>query len=265
MNIILNALILGSFFITVISLFPPLSIVFPMYKLKKTRGNTPRERVIINMLAMLIIGVFIFFNVIDWGILVLYIVFSIPELLYYLIQKFKPSIPVFDRISISSLIMFFIMLVVFKYIFNEPGLDLEKVKELYKNTKEVSQEDLNVIFGYIKRNAYLIIFIYAYLSNYLANWAKFPRIFNEWQLNYLWTIPYLIFFGLNYVYPDSIIYSNGEKIMKVIFIGYGVKAVKCIAETFTGKKKIAKLIAVLGLLLSPTTVFIVGVFRSLLS
>lgn len=265
MNIILNALILGSFFITIISLFPPLSIVFPMYKLKKTSGNTPKERVFINILALLIIGIFIFFGVIDWGILVLYLVFSIPELLYYLIQKVRPSIPVFDRISISSLIMFFIMLIVFKYIFNEPGLDLEKVQELYKNTKEVSQEDLIMIFGYIKRNAYVIIFIYAYLSNYLAYWAKSSKIFNGWHINYLWLIPYLIFFGLNYVYPDNIIYSNGEKIMKVIFVGYGVKAIKCIVETFTGKRKIAKLITGLALLLSPTTVFIVGVFRSLLS
>lgn len=259
---ILGGIILGSCFILIMSLFPPLIVLFPMYKMKKTEYNTSKEKVQINLISMLFMCIFIFFGILDWGVLTVYLVFSIPEIVYYLIIKYKSDMHIFDRINLSSIVTFIVLLLLINYTFNDLEGDFNKVKDIYMNTTEISKEELNRIFEYIKSNIYLIVFCYAYISNYLVYWYKIKEIYNFWEINYLWIIPYIVFFALSYLYPENIIYSNGEKIVKLIYIAYGVKAIKVLIEA--GKySKFSKLITALVFILSPTIVFITGVIRSL--
>lgn len=239
-----------------ISLMMPIfSFLLPVYKIKKMRELDFRQKVLINIIAIMLI---ILMNPM---LLSIYIGFFIViELFYYYFEKINYSVKKFDRITITALVVTAFMVGIFFLVKKDIDANIGTIMEMYQQRTNFSMEDVQVIFKEIKLNSLWLIFTYSMLCSFMTYFSLDKKNYENWEISYGWVLIYITtFFAAKIFKIDNFYINNLMEIGKVIFIFFGLKSI------YTALNKILKIrilnsfIAIFTSVMFPFLTFVIGV------
>ena len=253
----ITGIIIAALFLVSTSM-PLLSWLLPFYKIKKLENADLKTKIIANIVAIAIIGW------VDYKFLITYVgVFVSIEILYLLFKKYGDKVEYFDRIFIISLIVG--GLVCLYMYFNRVSLNisLEQLKALYTQKTEFSKSEIDMAFTYIKENFSYLVFVYMNMTVFFTYYFLNKESFINWEVSYLWLIPYVILFFLEkYSGLDNILIVNGMSILKIVYSLYFIKVVTKVLNEKIKKQQIRFIIGIFLTLMSPEFAFIFGALGS---
>ena len=239
-----------------ISLMMPIfSFLLPVYKIKKMRELDFRQKVLINIIAIMLI---ILMNPM---LLSIYIGFFIViELFYYYFEKINYSVKKFDRITITAVVITAFMVGIFFLVKKDIDANIGTIMEMYQQRTNFSMEDVQVIFKEIKLNSLWLIFTYSMLCSFMTYFSLDKKNYENWEISYGWVLIYITtFFAAKIFKIDNFYINNLMEIGKVIFIFFGLKSI------YTALNKILKIrilnsfIAIFTSVMFPFLTFVIGV------
>ncbi|MDX8335521.1 MULTISPECIES: hypothetical protein [Cetobacterium] len=254
---LITGIIIAALFLVSTSM-PFLSWVLPYYKIKKLENADLKTKIIANIVALAAIGW------IDVNFLITYIgVFISIEILYYALKKYGNRLQTIDKIFTTSLIIG-IGICIYMY-FNRVSLHIgfEQLKSLYLQKTSFTQYEVDMAFKYIKDNFVYLIFAYMNMTVFLTYYFLNKKSFFQWNVSYLWLIPYVVFFFLEkYTTIGGAIPGIIVDIIKIVYIMYFMKIVASILNDKIKKQSICFTIGVFLALVSPEFAFIFGALAS---
>ncbi|WP_339127107.1 hypothetical protein LIY46_12885 [Fusobacterium varium] len=167
-----------------ISLMMPIfSFLLPVYKIKKMRELDFRQKVLINIIAIMLI---ILMNPM---LLSIYIGFFIViELFYYYFEKINYSVKKFDRITITAVVVTAFMVGIFFLVKKDIDANIGTIMEMYQQRTNFSMEDVQVIFKEIKLNSLWLIFTYSMLCSFMTYFSLDKKNYENWEISYGWVL-----------------------------------------------------------------------------
>lgn len=255
----LTGIITGVLFM-VLQVFPPLGVILPIYKIKKLQFSSVRDHLIVNGIAIAISAI------VDYNFTIVYFAFLLPELLYYYINAKYSHLKIFDRINIIALFTTAGFAICYYFIFESAGIGFDELREIYEKNLQLSAKELNSAFAFIKDYSIYLLFIYSIFMVYIIYFYFNFLTFFYWEISYLWILPYLILFlGKHLDLFQGVYVENALKIVQVMFIPYGVKAIYLTLLRRFNRRFLCKFITVFILAYSPYVTFVYGVLSSLKS
>uniref|UniRef100_UPI003FF0AB2A hypothetical protein n=1 Tax=Fusobacterium mortiferum TaxID=850 RepID=UPI003FF0AB2A len=224
-------------------LMPVMSFALPIYKIKKMKNFTFREKLIANIIVIILIGL------INPWLTPFYLGFFIViESLYnYFISK-GDKVKKFDRIVIISLVTTALMTGLLFLLIYEKNFQISKAESLE-------------VFEMIKNSAVYYIFIYTILSVFAMYISLDIKDYSQWEISFEWLLIYLLgYFAIHLFKIDNFYTNNILGIGECIFIFFGVKTLYSVFSKKIKYKGIANMIAVMLGLLFPFGTFVIGVF-----
>lgn len=252
--------IIGYFFLS--TMLPILSYMVPYYKIKRLSILEIKYRLIINFV------VFLFLLLINVKMLIIYIIFPfLTETLFYLTERFKHKMYVFDRIVIMSIIS---TLLIFLIVY----LNKDFLLKIMNETLTLNADKFNDIAGEIRNsmkflriNFLSFLFSYLYLGNIILFIFLNKVPYNKWRISCYWIIPFIVIVFFEKIYgiskENKFLIENIFDIIKYIYIWYGIKTLYTILGIFKIRFSIFKhVISIFLALTYPLAAFIIGVIAS---
>lgn len=235
-------------------LFPITSFVFPAYKIKANNKLSLNEIIVINVILFFLVGF------ISKLALVFYIsLFLVLEIFYYLFEKIKLEIKIFDRIIITSIISTVCLLLFLDYANGTLELMKKTISDVYINQYGVSKRDLSLIFGYMRKYKIFLLYAYTGFVGYFTYLVTKKAEYKKWKISYQWVILYIIAFFINrYADFGKVVAINTMVAVKTAYALYGVKLIYNLIDSKINNSMISQVIALtVGFYFSSIT-FIVG-------
>jgi hypothetical protein len=202
-------------------LFPLLSFLLPVYKIKQLSKLKQRDRLIIDIVVLIIL------SLITPILAVIYCGFyGIIELSYYYFQS--KNIKTFDKITLIALLSSAI-------IFSLYVINLDKINEIYSN--EILLNNLGSIFKISTEEVKLMLIENSKLFSYTSFLISFTSVFLTyvvlerdtylyWDISYLWLLIFIIaFFVEKFLLMNNAYIINVREIGKMIFVIFGMKSI----------------------------------------
>ncbi|MDR3259551.1 MAG: hypothetical protein LBT51_08095 [Fusobacteriaceae bacterium] len=202
-------------------LFPLSSFLLPVYKIKQVSKLRPKDRIIINIVVLIILGI------ITPILMVIYCGFyGIIELLYF---YFKPkNIKTFDKIIIIAILSSAIIFLLYT-------INLDKINGIYNN--EILLNKLGSIFKINTEQVKLMlmenskffsytVFLISLTSVFLTYVVLERETYLYWDISYLWLLIFIIaFFVEKFLLINNYYIINMREIGRIIFVLYGMKSI----------------------------------------
>lgn len=237
-------------------LLPITSFLLPVYKIKKMKNMTFKSKLIVNILAMVIIGI------IDPILLGVYLMFFILiEALYHYFNYLRPNTKQFDRIIITSLAVTVLMGVFLYTLVTHIDINFDAVfTEFYSKYLDFDSIETRQFITYIKNNSLYYLFDYAMISVFFMYISVDVDNYKKWDVSFEWLLLYIVPFFLIHIFKLENFYThNLLQIGQVIFIFFGVKTVYSFLTKFVKFRFLNNFVS-FGLALSfPFASFIIGV------
>lgn len=257
--IFLTGIITGLLFM-ILQIFPPLGVVLPIYKIKKLQFRGIKEHLIVNIIAIAMV------TIIDYNFGIVYLAFLVPELLYYYINTKHQNLKVFDRINIIAIFTTIGFALAYYIVFKMSGVGFEQMRAIYEKNIQLSPKELDSAFTFIKDYSVFLIFIYSIFMVYVIYYYFNFLTFFFWEISYHWIIVYLVLYFAKYFDIFGGVYvENGLKILQVMFMPFGVKAIYLTFLRKFHKRFLSKMFTIFIFAYSPYLTFIYGVLVSLKS
>ena len=222
-------------------LMPVMSFALPIYKIKKMKNFTFREKLIANIIVIILIGL-------------------IESLYNYFISK-GDKVKKFDRIVIISLVTTALMTGLLFLLKDDINNNMGLLMEVYEKNFQISKAESLEVFEMIKNSAVYYIFIYAILSVFAMYISLDIKDYSQWEISFEWLLIYLLgYFAIHLFKIDNFYTNNILGIGECIFIFFGVKTLYSVFSKKIKYKGIANMIAVMLGLLFPFGTFVIGVF-----
>ena len=228
-------------------LMPVMSFALPIYKIKKMKNFTFREKLIANIIVIILIGL------INPWLTPFYLGFFIViESLYnYFISK-GDKVKKFDRIVIISLVTTALMTGLLFLLKDDINNNMGLLMEVYEKNFQISKAESLEVFD---------IFIYTILSVFAMYISLDIKDYSQWEISFEWLLIYLLgYFAIHLFKIDNFYTNNILGIGECIFIFFGVKTLYSVFSKKIKYKGIANMIAVMLGLLFPFGTFVIGVF-----
>ena len=240
-----------------ISLMMPIfSFLLPVYKIKKMRDLDFKQKVLINIIAIILI---ILMNPMLLGVYIGF--FIVIELFYYYFEKINYSIKKFDRITITAIIVTAFMAGIFLFVKKDIDANIGTLMDIYQQRTNFSMEDVQMIFKELKANSLWLMFTYSMLCSFMTYFSLDKKDYEKWEVSYGWILIYIITFFISKIFKIDNFYTNNILgIGECIFIFFGVKTLYSVFSKKIKYKGIANMIAVMLGLLFPFGTFVIGVF-----
>lgn len=254
---LLSSIVIVLLFILCITV-PFLSFLLPVYKIKKMSSLSIKERLGVNILAMIMLGF------LDPIFLVMYLGFFIViELLYYYFKNFRNNVGIFDRITITTIVITAIMGLYSYFVRTDLNASVEILKGIYSQKLSLSNVEIERIFKVLKENYIFILFIYSGISTYFTYYILDRDSYANWRISYKWTILYIIGFAINrFMKTDNYIGENIIEIVKLIYVVYGIKIVYSILNKMFKFSIVNNIISIMAAIMMPNIIFIIGALKS---
>ena len=164
-------------------LMPVMSFTLPIYKIKKMKRFTSKEKIIVNIVAMLLIAL------INPWLLLFYIGFFvvIEELYKYFIYK-GDKVKKFDRIIIISLLVTVIMGGLLFLLKDDINNNMGLLMEIYEKNFQITRSESLEIFNMIKDSSLYYIFIYSILTVFMMYVSLDIKDYSEWKISFEWLL-----------------------------------------------------------------------------
>ena len=236
-------------------LMPVMSFALPIYKIKKMRNFTPREKLLVNIVVMVIIAL------INPLLLLFYIgFFMVVEFLYYCFEFRLVNIKKFDRIIITSIVVTILMGLLLIFVKDDINNNMQLLMEVYEKNLQLSKVESMEMFKEIKSSSLCYIFIYSILNIFMMYISLDIEDYQNWKISFEWLLIYIGgYFAIHLFKVDNFYVNNLFDIGEIIFIFYGVKTLYSILYKKIKYKGINNMLAVMIALLYPFGTFIVGV------
>ncbi|STO31244.1 Uncharacterised protein [Fusobacterium necrogenes] len=236
-------------------LIPVLSFTLPIYKIKKMKRFTTKEKVIINIIIIFLIAI------INPWLLFFYVgFFMVIEFLYNYFNNIRNNIKKFDRIVIISIITTVIMAFVLFLLREEINNNIELLMKVYEQQFQITRLESMEIFSMIKENFLYYIFVYSILSVFLVYVSLDIKDYNEWTISFEWLLIYVISFFFIYLLKiDNFYISNFLQIGETIFLFFGIKTLYSYFMSLIKQINISNILAIIVAFMFPFGTFLVGV------
>lgn len=236
-------------------LMPVMSFALPIYKIKKMKNLTSKERIIVNIAVMIIIAL------INPLLLLFYVgFFIVVEFLYYCFKFRLVNIKKFDRIIITSIVVTILMGMLLIFMKTEINSNMQLLMEVYEKNLQLSKSESLEIFEQIKENSLYYIFIYNILNIFMMYISLDIEDYQNWKISFEWLLIYIGgYFTIHLFKVENFYINNLFNIGEVIFIFYGVKTLYSLFYKKIKYKGINNMLAVMIALLYPFGTFIIGV------
>lgn len=236
-------------------LMPVMSFALPIYKIKKMKNFTPREKMIVNVVVMALIAL-----INPWLLLFYVGFFMVIEFLYKYFNYMGSSIKKFDRIVIISLIVTVVMGVLLFLMKDDINSNLGLLMEAYEKNFQISKAESMEIFEMIKEDSLYYIFLYSILSTFIMYISLDINDYSDWEISFEWLLIYIVgYFAIHLFKMDNFYINNIMNIGESIFIFFGVKTLYSLFGKKMKYKGISNMLAVMVGLLFPFVTFIIGV------
>lgn len=236
-------------------LMPVMSFTLPIYKIKKMKNFSNKEKIIINVLVMGII------SLINPLLLFFYIgFFLIIEFFYQLFNIKFYQVKKFDRIVIISIIVTLFMGLLLFLIKDEINNNINLLMEVYEKNLHLNKAESLEIFNGIKNSFLYYIFIYSILNIFMMYISLDLDDYSNWKISFEWLLMYIIGYFLIHLFKiDNFYINNIFDIGESIFIFFGIKTFYSMLSSKIKYKGINNMLAVMIALLFPFGTFILGV------
>ncbi len=159
-------------------LMPVMSFALPIYKIKKMKNFTFREKLIANIIVIILIGL-----INPWLIPFYLGFFIVIESLYnYFISK-GDKVKKFDRIVIISLVTTALMTGLLFLLKDDINNNMGLLMEVYEKNFQISKAESLEVFEMIKNSAVYYIFIYAILSVFAMYISLDIKDYSQWEIS----------------------------------------------------------------------------------
>ena len=237
-------------------MMPIFSFLLPVYKIKKMRDLDFKQKVLINIIAIILI---ILMNPMLLGVYIGF--FIVIELFYYYFEKINYSIKKFDRITITAIIVTAFMAGIFLFVKKDIDANIGTLMDIYQQRTNFSMEDVQMIFKELKANSLWLMFTYSMLCSFMTYFSLDKKDYEKWEVSYGWILIYIITFFISKIFKiDNFYINNLMEIGKVIFIFFGLKSIYTILNKILKVKILNSFIAVLTSVMFPFLAFVIGVF-----
>ena len=234
-------------------LFPPLGLLFPMIKVRRYEKLPYLGHLLLNFIALLLIGGF------DYSLGIIYFGFLLVEIIYYLCEKHSTKLEVFDRINITALINSLFIFVAIYLVISSGAVNEESIKSIYVERGGMDLSDVDRAFQVIKDNRYSFIFGYAYIQSLILYVVKKKGELRRWKVSYLWVLIYVAAFVYKYFTKENgVLISNIMEIGRGIFYIFGIKEFLNISEAKLKSRFLAQILTVFLFSILPISMFIYG-------
>ncbi|MGL4402383.1 MAG: hypothetical protein ACRCTS_01390 [Fusobacteriaceae bacterium] len=254
--IFLTGIITGVLFL-LLQIFPPLGVLLPIYKIKKLSTLGIKDHLIVNVVALILV------TFVDFNFSMVYLAFLLPELGYYFIVSRAQKLAVFDRIILVVFLTSTVFFAIYYLIFTNSAISFETLRELYKANSQISGQDMEAAFTFIKDYSFYLAFLYSFFMVFFVCFFFKRESFIYWEISYLWITPYILLFFLKYFgILEGLIVENALKILQVIFIPYGLKSLYMTLLSFSKSSFLSRIAIILIFIYNPQILFIYGVIFS---
>lgn len=256
-------MILVSSTLTVVLLFflsllmPVMSFALPIYKIKKMKNFTPKEKLIVNIVVMGIIAL------INPLLLFFYVGFFLTvEFLYEYFNYRLSNVKKFDRIVVISLVVTLLMGGLLFYIKDDIINNMEYLMEFYEKNFQLSKTESISVFNDMKANSLYYLFFYSILSIFTMYVSLDLNDYEEWKISFEWLLLYIgSYFVIHLLKVNNFFINNLLNIGETIFIFYGIKSIYSILSKKISFKGLNNMIAIMIAILFPFGTFVLGVFE----
>ncbi|WP_027129004.1 hypothetical protein [Fusobacterium perfoetens] len=251
---ILKTTIVSFLVYNIASIFPLISFIFPVYKIKSNKTMNSKEIFITNIATLFFISILSKFS------MMLYVsVFLVIEAFYYGFEISKIKIKIYDRIILTSLVSTGLILFFLGYAGEAIEVLKKTASDIYVNQYGFSQRDLSIILKYLSEYRIFLIFMYSGLVTYLTYLSVMKDTYNQWKISYEWLILYIVaFFIERYSSYGKILAMNVLEIVKISYTLYGIKLIYTLVNSKTKMNLISQGISfIVGFYFSGIT-FVLG-------
>lgn len=185
-----------------------------------------------------------------------YLLIFLPiEILYYVFNARPTKIPVFDRIILTSLAVTITGYLYVKIL----NVNVDLLKEVISEINSIEKSDVEIVFNFIKKYIYYIIYSYVGIITYLTYYAFGRKSYPIWRISYGWLLLYIIpFFMIRFLHVDNIYLDNIMLIIKISFVAYGIKIVYNLIRKKINSDLFCQILAILLGLTFQNIAFIIG-------
>lgn len=236
-------------------LMPVMSFTLPIYKIKKMKRFTSKEKIIVNIVAMLLIAL------INPWLLLFYIgFFVVIEGLYKYFIYTGDKVKKFDRIIIISLLVTVIMGGLLFLLKDDINNNMGLLMEIYEKNFQISRSESLEIFNMIKDSSLYYIFIYSILTVFMMYVSLDIKDYSEWKISFEWLLLYVIGYFIIHLFKiDNFYINNIFDIGECIFVFFGIKTLYSMFSKKIKYKGLSNMLAVTVALLFPYGTFLIGV------
>lgn len=204
-------------------IFPLVSFIFPVYKIRANQKLNQKQIFIVNTALFLLIGF------VSKMTLMLYVsLFLVIEVFYYIFETLqtKIEIKIFDRIIVTSLVSTVLMILFLGQASGTLEVLKKTITDVYINQYGISQSDLSMIFNYATKYRIFLLYIYTGAVAYFSYLILKKKEYKDWKISYQWIIIYIIaFFVSRYASFGKVIAANTLAILKITYALYGIKLI----------------------------------------
>ena len=195
-------------------LMPIVSFSLPVYKIKRMDKLTYREKIVANVVIVMIIGL------INISLLYYYIgFFMIVEFLYYSFNEKFINVKRFDRVVITSIIVTVILGLLMLYLKDDINQNIQFLMEFYEKNLQLSKAESLLMFEEIKDNSIYYIFIYTILNIFMMYISLDLENYENWEISFEWLLLYVFgYFSIHLFKIDNFYINNIFNIGEMIFI-----------------------------------------------
>lgn len=238
-------------------LMPVLSFALPIYKIKKMKNFTPRERLIVNIVVLIVI------TSINHILAYFYVgFFLMVEFLYYFFNIRLSNVKKFDRIVITSIVVTILMGLLLYFIRDDINNNVQLLMETYEKNLQITRTKSLEMFQDIKASSLAYIFIYSILNIFMMYISLDINNYQNWKISFEWLLIYIIgYFAIYLLKIDNFYINNLYSIGETIFTFYGIKSLYALFCTKIKYKRLSNMLAVIFALLFPFGTFIFGVLE----
>lgn len=253
---ILGVLISVALFILSLS-FPLIAFVLPSYQLKNSKKWGLRRTILLHFVIMICLWMvqkelFFIYFILPFSISIWYFFFT------FILKKEESDMNQIVITALSSSVMLGVYWIVFHKQYQK---EYELVLGIYQKAYQLTQGEIQGIHEYISSYFPSMIFQYMMLTVFFCYLVLVGmKKYRDWNLHYIWSIPYIVYSFLSNVFEIENIYvENFGEIAKAILLWYGIKSIyDLLADYF---KRFAWILHGASFLLAiefPNIVFIFG-------
>lgn len=239
-------------------LIPITGFLLPVYKIQKLKVLTSRQRIIVDGLAILIIGV------VNPIFLIIYLLFFTNiEIFYHIFNKVLSKVKKFDRI-VATTIFISCFAIGISYFFRE---DLAMLSDLfiksYRKNTTLTLAELKDILHHLKSNAMYYVTYYVMTIVYFVYMSVDAANYKNWKSSFEWLLIYIIpFFMIHVLDIDNFYTRNIMEIGELIFTFFGIKTIFAFLSKYSKINMLNNLASFIIAMAFPHATFIFGVLGS---